>query len=109
MNFNIKIFCTTTVTETIEVRGLRKCISNKVGNYLFLCKADNPSEQSSEGEKEFLSLVAPGKASTRIDPCSLMVGNVIGEGSFGVVYIGMYQNSYRVAIKKVRHMQRNNV
>ena len=64
--------------------------------------ADNPSEQKSKVEKEFLSLVAQGKASTRIDPCSLMVGNVIGEGSFGVVYVGMYQNSYRVAIKKVR-------
>ena len=45
--------------------------------------------------------MASGKKSTRINPYDLMVGDVIGKGSFGIVYRGVYKKSFDVAIKKV--------
>lgn len=53
-------------------------------------------------------LVAKGKASTRIDPYDLEFGDVAGEGSFGVVYRGVYKKSFNVAIKKVNKRKNYN-
>lgn len=52
-------------------------------------------------ERKIINLVASGKKSTRINPYDLVIGDVIGEGSFGVVYRGIYKNAFDVAIKKV--------
>lgn len=52
-------------------------------------------------EKETIKFVASGKKSTRINPYDLKIGEVVGEGSFGVVYRGIYQGKFDVAIKKV--------
>ena len=54
-----------------------------------------------EGEKDVINLVAHGKQSSRIDPYDLFMGDVVGEGSFGIVYRGLYKNKYDVVIKKV--------
>ena len=56
---------------------------------------------TSENEIELINIVAHGKQSTRIDPYDLAIGDVVGEGSFGVVYRGLYKNTYDVAVKKV--------
>ena len=45
--------------------------------------------------------MAKGKSSTRINPYDLLIGDVAGEGSFGVVYRGIYKNAFDVAVKKV--------
>lgn len=47
-------------------------------------------------------LVASGKKSTRINPYDIDMGTVVGEGSFGIVYCGVYKKKYDVAIKKVK-------
>lgn len=52
-------------------------------------------------EEEIINLVASGKKSTRINPYDLLLGDVVGEGSFGIVYRGIYKNTYDVAVKKV--------
>ena len=52
-------------------------------------------------ESQIINLVASGKQSKRIDPDDLMIGDIVGEGSFGTVYRGMYKGMYDVAIKKV--------
>ena len=56
---------------------------------------------ASEDEIELINIVTHGKQSTRIDPYDLTIGDAVGEGSFGVVYRGLYKNTYDVAIKKV--------
>ena len=45
--------------------------------------------------------MASGKKSTRINPYDLKIGEVVGEGSFGVVFRGLYKDTYEVAVKKV--------
>ena len=57
--------------------------------------------QTLEDEIEIVNLSAHGKQSTRIDPYDLAIGDVVGQGSFGVVYRGLYKNTYDVAVKKV--------
>lgn len=54
-----------------------------------------------DSTEEIINLVASGKKSTRINPYDLTMGDVVGEGSFGVVHRGVYKNTYNVAIKKV--------
>lgn len=53
-------------------------------------------------ETETIKFVASGRKSTRINPYDLKIGEVIGEGSFGVVYRGIYQERNDVAVKKVK-------
>lgn len=48
-----------------------------------------------------INISAQGKPSKRINPDDLLAGDVIGEGSFGIVYRGIYKNTYNVVIKKV--------
>ena len=58
-------------------------------------------------ESQIINLVASGKQSKRINPDDLMIGKIVGEGSFGTVYRGMYKGMYDVAIKKVISRQHN--
>ena len=62
----------------------------------------------SKEESQIINLVASGKQSKRINPDDLMIGDIVGEGSFGTVYRGMYKGMYDVAIKKVIITQTNN-
>ena len=52
-------------------------------------------------------MAATGKQSNRINPDDLIIGDIVGEGTFGTVYRGMYKEMYDVAIKKVIIIQHN--
>ena len=107
----IKIFCTTVVSEKIVVKA--RCIEYTTQTHIvlylqvYICHFYLLITFKDEGKEEsqIINLVASGKQSKRINPDDLMIGKIVGEGSFGTVYRGMYKGMYDVAIKKVKQQK----
>ena len=77
------------------------CILSFYCFYCFLLLLLSVIKDEGKEESQIINLVASGKQSKRINPDDLMIGDIVGEGSFGTVYRGMYKGMYDVAIKKV--------
>ena len=56
---------------------------------------------------EEIPIVATTEISTRLDPDEIVEEKIIGEGSFGIVFIGQYQGN-KVAIKKLKMVDDEN-
>ncbi|ELP83811.1 protein kinase domain containing protein, partial [Entamoeba invadens IP1] len=55
-----------------------------------------------------LTITATSKLTTRLDPDELQEDNILGEGSFGIVYKGKYRNN-DVVIKKMKLCNNNDI
>ncbi|EDR26651.1 protein serine/threonine kinase, putative [Entamoeba dispar SAW760] len=76
------------------------------------CKVDDPilivsSDVKNNKEKIYqLQVIFETQISTRLDPDEIKEEKKIGEGSFGIVYLGTFKGN-KVAIKKMKQIEEN--
>eukprot|EP00727_Mastigamoeba_balamuthi_P004543 m51a1_g14087 hypothetical protein (1760) ;mRNA; f:18686-31090 len=86
---SIVLHCTTSVSEQVAVRVSRSIVVNSEG-YSTTPKRDC----------RMLAVSLEGKLSARVDYDEIVLKDIIGQGSFGVVYKGVWRGNV-VAVKQV--------